>query len=332
MVEMVSEKICSKCLGDPQPLENFHRDKNKRDGRSTVCKTCTKSVSSGYYAEHRETIIANAKTWANEHPGETLKRVIEWAKNNPAKAAANKKRWKERNPDHGTSEYTRKLNRERRVAHRLEAITAMGGQCECCGLSDVVFICFDHIGGWGASHRKVIHQSSLPGWLKKHNYPKGDGTICATCGEVHGGIRLLCYNCNMSVAADPDGICAHKRVGPVDYSRYEGKRRYEREWRAKLREEVLNEYGAECACCHEDNPAFLSIEHVGGWGGAHRTTVNDAAIWSWLKKHCYPKGGEICPTCSEVHEAIAVTCFNCNMAAAKNNHVCPHQDREALAA
>lgn len=319
-MEEIFEKVCTDCLGDPQPLINFYRKASGRGGYESICKVCKGN---------------RTKAWAAEHPKETLDRVNKWVANNRSQANANKKRWREKTK-HGTSEHTRKLNRERRARQRLEAIAAMGGKCECCGLSEpVAFICFDHLGGWGNEHRQTVKPTQLPLWLKKHNYPKGDGTVCEACGEVHRGFRLLCYSCNMSVAKDIDGICAHKRTEQEDFSRLTKHQRYDRERLLRIRTEVLTAYGGACQCpgCDETNLAFLSIEHLGGWGGRHRLVVNH--MLDWLKKHHYPKGNEICPECGEVHEAIAATCFNCNMSAGKSESgICPHEEemREAIAA
>lgn len=86
------------------------------------------------------------------------------------------------------------------------------------------------------------------------------------------------------------------------------------ERRLKFKIEVFSHYGQVCNCCGESNIHFLTIDHVGGGGNAHRRTNK---IWSgtstyiWLRKNNYPTG-------------FQVLCFNCNMAK-RTSDVCPHK-------
>lgn len=302
----IFEKVCTSCLGDPQPIENFHRKAKGRKGRAAICKACA---------------TAKTKAWSDANPGKASVRSVAWQKANPKRKNANTRRWKQKT-GYDTSERGREVGRDSRRRARKEAIEAMGGKCSCCNCDVYAFLCFDHVGGWGSAHRLVVNQASMPAWLKKHHYPKGDGTICE-CGEVHQGVRLLCYNCNMSVAADPDGICAHQRTEPVDYSRFSERSRYERQWRLLVRDEVFTEYGGRCQClgCDETNFAFLSVEHVGGWGKKHRAELKGTPMIQWLKRNGFPKDG------------IVLMCFNCNMSAGKSESgKCPHEVEIAKAA
>lgn len=45
------EKICSKCKIS-QDIENFSKDKNKKDGHGYVCKTCTNTYLNERYAKN----------------------------------------------------------------------------------------------------------------------------------------------------------------------------------------------------------------------------------------------------------------------------------------
>lgn len=38
-------------------------------------------------------------------------------------------------------------------------------------------------------------------------------------------------------------------------------------WKVKIRSEMIAAYGGCCACCGETEPAFLSLDHIGGGGG-----------------------------------------------------------------
>lgn len=49
---MRTSKRCYKC-GVTKPLEDFHRDRHKRDGHQDICKGCTKIRRAAYEAAHR---------------------------------------------------------------------------------------------------------------------------------------------------------------------------------------------------------------------------------------------------------------------------------------
>lgn len=72
--------------------------------------------------------------------------------------------------------------REYGQEYRKAAITYYGAKCTCCGETEYVFLCIDHIKGKGRQHRKEIGASALYRWLKKNNYPDG--------------FQVLCWNCN----------------------------------------------------------------------------------------------------------------------------------------
>ncbi len=82
--------------------------------------------------------------------------------------------------------------------------------------------------------------------------------------------------------------------------------------RDKLRTELLAAYGGKCACpkCPEGNPAFLTLEHVGGGGGEHRRQVGSHA-YADLRRRGFPQ------------EGYALLCWNCN-SASRFTGVCPH--------
>jgi hypothetical protein len=78
-----------------------------------------------------------------------------------------------------------------------EVISHYGGECECCGENELIFLCIDHIHGGGLKHRREIQigGNSFYVWLKKNNYPKG--------------FRVLCWNCNAAYGFL--GYCPHKQ-------------------------------------------------------------------------------------------------------------------------
>lgn len=78
----------------------------------------------------------------------------------------------------------------------------------------------------------------------------------------------------------------------------------------KVRHEVLDHYGGECACCGESEDAFLCMDHVDGGGNEHRRTT-PGTIYRILKREGFPVG-------------FQVLCWNCN-SARHIRGVCPHQ-------
>jgi hypothetical protein len=89
----------------------------------------------------------------------------------------------------------------------------------------------------------------------------------------------------------------------------------------RLKREVFAHYGTSCYCCGESNLAFLNLDHINNDGGEfRRERGGGASTYRWAKQMDFPEG-------------LQTACFNCNMARANNNGICPHEvEREALKA
>jgi len=74
--------------------------------------------------------------------------------------------------------------------------------------------------------------------------------------------------------------------------------------------DVLEMYGSECACCGEDNPAFLTISHVNNDGKQHREEVG-RNMYRWVRDNA--------------PDDIIIECYNCNCSR-RTLDVCPHQE------
>ena len=86
------------------------------------------------------------------------------------------------------------------------------------------------------------------------------------------------------------------------------------ERRQVLRLEVMAHYcegEPSCACCGENHPYFLSIDHINGGGGKHRASISDTNFYRFLKREGYPEG-------------YRILCHNCNQAFGYYGY-CPHQ-------
>lgn len=87
------------------------------------------------------------------------------------------------------------------------------------------------------------------------------------------------------------------------------------------RAKALRHYGGKCACCGENTPVFLAIDHLANNGNQHRYDGDRrrfSRIGSWLEKNGYPEG-------------FQVLCNNCNWAK-HVNELCPHQIDSAVSA
>ncbi len=96
-------KICSKCNLEI-PVDQFYRDKSKKDGRSTICKLCRQKYDQSPKGKTRQTKYETStkgknrqKGWREKNP-ETIKKLgKEWREKNKEKDYLRKKIWNEEN-------------------------------------------------------------------------------------------------------------------------------------------------------------------------------------------------------------------------------------------
>ena len=115
---------------------------------------------------------------------------------------------------------------------------------------------------------------------------------------------------------------AERKVNP-DLHRHEAREAYRKNpdkfkarqkvYRERVKSEVLAHYGGVCKCCGEDEPVFLSIDHIKGDGAKARKHMKASGIsfYTWLQKNDYPQG-------------FQVLCYNCNLAK-RTGDECPHR-------
>jgi hypothetical protein len=87
-------------------------------------------------------------------------------------------------------------------------------------------------------------------------------------------------------------------------------------YRQKMKETILSHYSggvSKCACCGEQNMAFLSIDHIEGGGRKQMRKLKRGgdSFYHWLRDNGYPSG-------------YRVLCMNCNSALGFRGH-CPHE-------
>lgn len=109
----------------------------------------------------------------------------------------------------------------------------------------------------------------------------------------------------------------NKRVS--DKAWYERHKQYANEQskrhRERLRLRVIAAYGGACACCGEDGPAFLAIDHIHNDGRQDRKErgLIGTTMYRWLEKNGYPR------------DRYQLLCHNCNMTKGFYGN-CPHSD------
>jgi hypothetical protein len=85
--------------------------------------------------------------------------------------------------------------------------------------------------------------------------------------------------------------------------------------RQKVKDRVFEAYGGyHCSCpgCSEDNPTFMTLDHVNDDGAEQRKSLqSSSALFYWIIRNDFPPG-------------FQVLCWNCNCGRAMNNRVCPH--------
>ncbi|MBX9628100.1 MAG: hypothetical protein K2X82_30160 [Gemmataceae bacterium] len=149
--------------------------------------------------------------------------------------------------------------------------------------------------------------------------------LCS-CGRPPGQGFKKCSTCRERIkrrieAKKTLGICTRCKASAEPGHTLCGKHRQEisqrtNKLRRTVRAKALEAYGNRCACCGESRREFLTIDHVGGTGAAHRRLLKVISPHSatniswWLQKNGYPEG-------------FRVLCWNCNCAIGIHG-ACPH--------
>jgi hypothetical protein len=245
----------------------------------SLCQEC-KDYGETYYYAHQDVLQASAVAYALEHR-EDRQAYSAIYYDDPIHVQQRR-------------DTSRQSMRDLRFQLKLDAISAYGSVCACCGLDIVFFLEIDHVFGGGSAHIKSLRKqgTTLHKFLKQEGYPEG--------------YRLLCSNCNCALG--------FYRGCPHTGFRFEPSSESSR-WGWKLKHEVMEHYGTVCACCGESEIIFLQIDHLKGGGNAERRRLGIQAgkgTYSYLKQHGYPDG-------------YRTLCANCNKARGAYNW-CPHQD------
>ncbi len=85
----------------------------------------------------------------------------------------------------------------------------------------------------------------------------------------------------------------------------------------KFKELVFNHYGWKCQCCGEDNPKFLTLDHIDNSGAMMRREkkhMSGLCFYRWITRNGFPTN-------------LRTLCFNCNCGRQWNGGVCPHVEQ-----
>lgn len=146
-------------------------------------------------------------------------------------------------------------------------------------------------------------------WQMQRYYIRKAKGLCTRCGAVPHKGQLECDRCRSAHAKS-----YQKRAEKAkDYSRKKGAAN-----RAYWWNQVLDHYGHECACCHETEPKFLTIDHINNDGAKQRHPsggrLKAEKLYRWLILNNFPEGYQI-------------LCWNCNCGKHRNGGTCPHTER-----
>ena len=147
---------------------------------------------------------------------------------------------------------------------------------------------------------------------------------CKRCGESKTASEFV-INRSASNGGNVCRQCRRTRDGERRSANREQFREAWRKWAAanpgkwrqhrkasdsKLRRQVIEAYGGECACCGEREPCFLTLDHINGGGTAHRKTIH-GKVYAELRRRGFPSG-------------YRILCWNCNWAHRLYGS-CPHK-------
>ena len=92
-------------------------------------------------------------------------------------------------------------------------------------------------------------------------------------------------------------------------------REYRNEWqreeRKKLRKQILDILGPNCACCGESRENFLSLDHINNDGCKERKRIGGIGMYRYVRAQGFPK------------DKYQILCYNCNFSKGHYGQ-CPH--------
>lgn len=142
----ISTKFCTCCKTD-KSIDQYHKDKRRKDGFSFYCKPCVKEKMQAQYIKHKDKRRAYALTAYQENREDRIKKAGEWSAANKEKRREINKRYREnntearfetqkkqreKNPGYYRAHFKMRQTRKRQALSAwadLEAIEAIYRQC-----------------------------------------------------------------------------------------------------------------------------------------------------------------------------------------------------------
>ena len=89
-------KVCCTCKTE-HPIESFHVNTKRSDGRSPVCKLCKSAADKRYRDANLEKRREQDRKYGASHKEEAKQRAKDWYESNPERAKASRKEYYEKN-------------------------------------------------------------------------------------------------------------------------------------------------------------------------------------------------------------------------------------------
>jgi len=193
-------KRCKSTFCTEQPVGEFYKKADSKDGYTSKCKTCIRlrskkwrdanleranKVHAEWYAANGEIAKASRVRWAKANPEKVREAVRKWNDSNPDVLLRIGRRWEKANKlQRQVSGRAFKLKKYNLTPSQYDALLdAQDGRCAICGSDSP---------GRGHAHFSVDH--------------------CHKSGRVRG---LLCGNCNVGIGLLGD--CAERVTAAVRY-------------------------------------------------------------------------------------------------------------------
>lgn len=197
-------KLCRKC-GEEKPPEEFYKRKDRPDGLTAACKTCTKANSSAYYYEHRDEVLARLRKAYPDNRDQILARHKKWYQQNRKRVYERNRQWWRKNTLRVMTQQRRRRALKAKVASQLTV-----GQWQW--LKEQSGFCCVYCGG---------HESAVGTLAQEHIVPVTQGgaytitNIVPACGSCNSskGPRTP-REANMSFAVEINAL-AHMKQQPL---------------------------------------------------------------------------------------------------------------------
>lgn len=199
-------------------------------------------------------------------------------------------------------------DRQQRLDNRVALLNRFGNICGCCQINNPTLLSIEHINGNGIEDR-----NSFSKWSKYIQH-----LIDLPIENLLAKYSCLCYNCNytrgfwgkcphqFSIDPIPEDrliVANHgKKYNHLPLEEYEARKLGVRRIIKLVNKlEMINAYGGCCVKCGENNPLFLTLDHINNNGNLENKS-RGSEFYQYLKGFGYPGNGT----------QLQLLCHNCN--------------------